>query len=142
MKKSLAALAALIGALATLVLPASTAHAYPDPTIVIEIPGGELFGGDDVTITATASVPCETWTMTYLGQTVTGSGTSITHTFSTPVVSEVRRDPVTVTCEYASTLASGGALDSVSRSATLTLLPRAGADGDADGSDDGGGAKE
>ncbi len=155
MKKSLAALAALIGALATLVLPASTAHAYPDPTITIEIPGDLLYGGDDVTISASASVSCETWTMVYLGQTATGSGTSITNTFDTPVVQEIRRDPVTVTCVYDETaiqqssapVGSGTAsateaafalpgLASVSRSATVTLLPRGAGDGDGD--DDGG----
>ena len=109
------AIAGILAALFT-VLGAGAAQAYPDPTITIN--DGRLVGGNEYEFTAQGGgVSCE-WTVTYLGQTRTGSGTSFSGSFTTPAVEQQRDNPVTATCVY-----DGGVANA---SATVTLLPLGG----------------
>jgi LPXTG-motif cell wall-anchored protein len=130
-----AALVALFAFVAT-----SPAQAYP--VVTVTVTDDTLIGGGTATITATVHPPinCD-WEMTYLGQTATGSGTSITADFDTRVVSHTEHDPVFATCTYDDTElpsgapAAGGSAGSLGTSlvaatqtatgeGTITLLPR------------------
>ncbi len=106
------ALAGILAALLT-VLGGGAAQAYPDPTITIN--DGRVVGGTDYEFTAEAGgVSCD-FTVTYLGESVTGSGSSFSGSFATPVVDQERDDTVTVECVY-----DGGEAQAA---ATVTLLP-------------------
>lgn len=151
--------AAVIAGVATL-LSAGTANAgYPDPPITLTIDDNILVGGNTFSYTAdSGSVECD-WTITYNdgrapGEPAVqaGSGTSISGSYKTKVVSKTFKSPITATCEYddgqsastddattapafystgsgASTLQA--AIQEASASATVTLLPKdSGDDGD------------
>lgn len=127
MKKTWVLLAALIGSF--LVLGVAPAQAYPDttPTIRISLSDKVLVGGNSFTAKATADTTC-VWSMTYLKQRATGSGRSISHRFSTPVVKKRTKTTLTVRCTYDPTGAgrpvASGQTSTVTRTATVTLLPR------------------
>ncbi len=142
-------------------LSSGTAHAgYPDPAITITVDDADIIGGTTFSYKATSgSVDCD-WTITYadghapgVPPTQTGSGTSISGSYKTKVVTSVFRSPITAKCVYddgqvASTsdgstgpaffsTSSGAktvqAIDqTASASATITLRPK-GSDGDDNG---------
>ena len=134
------------------VLASSSAQAQNYPVAVVTVSEDTVTGGDDITITATATlngnpVDCIEWTLEFMGDQRTGSGTSITETFSTPEVDEEQDEVATATCLYddgVSALGSGGSrtagasLATVEQTATgtgtQTLLPE-----DDDGDGDNGG---
>lgn len=106
------ALAGILAALFT-VLGAGAAQAYPDFTVTIN--GDRLVGGETFEFTAqSGGVDCA-WTVTYLGETVSGTGTTFSGSFPTPVVNQERDNPVTADC-----VADPGQANA---SATVTLLP-------------------
>lgn len=113
------AIAGVLAALFT-VLGAGAAQAYPDPTITIN--GGRLVGGGTFEFTAqSGGVVCDTFTVTYRGETRTGSGTTFSGSFTTPPVTKITDTTVSATCQYVSVGATGGAV--ASASAVVTLLP-------------------
>ena len=136
---------AVVGILAALftVLGAGAAQAYPDPTVTIN--GARLVGGNTFEFSAQSSgVDCA-WSVEYLGETKTGSGTSLSGSFGTPPVDEITDTTITATCLYevsgtanpasatvtsdvaqASPAAFAAAQASASDSATVTLLPLGG----------------
>ena len=156
------AAATLVASLVALV-PASTAsaQAYEDPAIDVEVHPTTLVGGGSISGTATSNgVDCA-WTVTFLGQTETGTGTEIDFTFDTPEVDEETEEDVTVRCvyddentpqaapeqagvvnvqpaSYTTTAAMPTALQTLTRTVTITLLPE-GDDDDDDGDDNGNG---
>ncbi|KQY58386.1 hypothetical protein ASD11_01595 [Aeromicrobium sp. Root495] len=152
-------LVALVLAAFVAALVPSTAFAaddtYPDPTLSVKVPGGKLYGGDPVSVSASASVRCSPLSLTFLGDTVSTKGSSLTNTFDTPVVKTVTPKKVTASCTYtdasgASATVTGDATVTPaafvgplpgavrSASATVILLPRAADDGADNGSQDNG----
>jgi len=141
MKKfRLIAAAAIAGAFT--MLSSGTAHAnYPDPPLVISIDDADIIGGTTFSYTVTSgTVDCD-FTVTYadgrapgVSATQTGSGTSISGTYKTKVVSSVFRSPLTVKCIYDGGPTEGvsaSALKTASASATVTLRPLGSDDGSA-----------
>lgn len=99
--------AAAIAAAATL-LSSGAAQAYPDgPDITITIDDSILVGGNTFRFTADAGdVNCD-WTITYSegrapgeDATRTGSGTSISGSFKTMVVTKTFKSTLTAVCRY------------------------------------------
>lgn len=138
-------------------LLSSGAQAYPDCGISLSLNDSTVVGGKSFSFTADAGeVECD-WTVTYRGKTKTGSGTSISGSYSTPVVSKKTTSKIVASCEHELTdaAASSASASTVTPafysaeasavlpaataicpvSATVTLLPKGGvAD---DGEDDG-----
>lgn len=154
MKTVRLALAAAVIAFMTVVAP-TPAQAYPGVTVTVS--EDTVVGGTDITITATvdpSSIDCN-WSLTFLGDTRTGSGNSITETFSTPEVDHVEHHEAVATCSFdngvPSASGSGGtgslgtstsvvsAIVTATGSGTQTLLPRGGGDDDDDEGGDGDG---
>ena len=157
MKKLRLALAVAVVAFFTVIAP-SPAQAYPGVTVTVS--DHTLVGGNDVTITATVdhAIDCDEWELTYQGDTRTGSGTSITATFSTPEVDEETETNSFATCFFdddifdgpnsAASVSGGGgagalgalvmAPDSASGVGDVILLPL-GDDNDDDDDDGNGG---
>ncbi|MEV7398565.1 LPXTG cell wall anchor domain-containing protein [Aeromicrobium sp. NPDC092404] len=81
-------------------LLSSGAQAYPDCGISLTLNDSTLVGGKSFSFTADAGeVDCD-WTVTYRGKTKTGSGTSISGSYSTPVVSKKTTTKITAACEH------------------------------------------
>ena len=96
-KLRLAAAAAIACAMTLL---SSGAQAYPDCGISLTLNDSTLVGGKTFSFTADAGdVDCD-WTVTYRGKTKTGSGTSISGSYSTPVVSKKTTTKITASCEH------------------------------------------
>ena len=96
-KLRLAAAAAIACAMTLL---SSGAQAYPDCGISLTLNDSTLVGGKTFSFTADAGdVECD-WTVTYRGKTKTGSGTSISGSYSTPVVSKKTTTKITASCEH------------------------------------------
>lgn len=140
--------------------PATVAQAnYPGPVITIDVGGGVFYGGDPVPVTATSSTVDCTWNLTLAinGESANGPlSTSFSHTFGSPVVSEVTQTSVTATCVYDDGLGpasftgdseaaavpafytpgTGVTVQTAERTtsvtAAVTLLPREAGDGDGD----------
>jgi LPXTG-motif cell wall-anchored protein len=133
-------------------LLSSGAQAYPDCGITLKLNDATLVGGNSFSFKADAGeVDCN-WTVTYRGKTKTGSGTSISGSYSTPVVTKKTTNKITASCEHelvesssapaadsASSVTpafysaqSSAAVPAVTRvcpiSATVTLLPKGGVD--------------
>lgn len=156
MKRMHLLVATAVAAIVATLVP-STAFAaddtYPDPVLSVKVTGGKLYGGEPVSLGATASVDCSPLSLSFLGDTVSTKGSSLTRSFDTPVVKEVTPKKVTASCTYtdasgASTTVTGDAVVTPaafvgplagavrSASATVILLPRATDDGDDNGSND------
>lgn len=99
MKKLRLALAVAVVAFFTVIAP-SPAQAYP--TLSVTVTESTVVGGNEITITAVVvpAVDCEEWTLTFLGDTRTGSGPSITETFDTPEVDDVEEHEAEATCTW------------------------------------------
>jgi LPXTG-motif cell wall-anchored protein len=136
------------------VLASSPAQAYPGVTVTVS--EATVVGGNPIEITATVDpdIDCD-WELTFLGDTVTGSGTSITETFDTPEVDDVEQHEAVAECFFDNGLEArggggsrtlGASLATVevssTGSGTQTLLPvddDDDGDGDEDGDEDGDG---
>lgn len=137
MKTVRLALAAAVVAFIAMVAP-SPAQAYPVVTVTVS--EATVIGGHHIHITATvdpSSINCD-WTLTFLGDTRTGSGSSISETFSTPVVNHVEHHDAVATCSYTPSGAEVQSQATATGVGTQTLLPRHrhhhhGDDGDGDG---------
>lgn len=93
------ALAAGIACAVTL-LSSGVAQAYPDCGIDLSLNSSTLVGGGTFKFTAVAGeIECD-WTVTYAGKTRTGSGTSISGSFSTEEVSKKTTTKITASCEH------------------------------------------
>ncbi|KQV75312.1 hypothetical protein ASC61_10035 [Aeromicrobium sp. Root344] len=130
--------------------------------MTLTISDATLVGGNTFDYKASADVECD-WTVTYSeavngSANQTGSGTSLTGTYDTKVVSKVFKSPIKALCKYddnvppvsakvvtsnqvspafysantATTLRA--ATQEASASATVTLLPKGGVDDNGDGS--------
>lgn len=98
MSKLRLAAAAAIACAVTLL--SSGAQAYPDCGISLTLNDSTVVGGKSFSFTADAGeVDCD-WTVTYRGKTKTGSGTSISGSFDTPVVSKKTSSKITAACEH------------------------------------------
>lgn len=126
-----AARLAIAGVLAALftVLSSGSAQAYPDPVVSITLPDATFVGGKTLSFSASSGdVQCA-WTATFDGQTLTGSGTTFSGTFSTPKVDKKTVKALTVSCAYESV--SDATTSAVaSASASVTLLPLGSTEGD------------
>jgi LPXTG-motif cell wall-anchored protein len=139
------------------VLASSPAQAYPIFKVVVS--EDTVTGGDDITIAAHVEPPvsCDSWTLTFLGDTRNGSGPTITETFSTPEVDNVEHHDAVATCVFdnpnpsaASAVGGSGGkaslgtslvqfTDTITGVGVQTLLPEDdGGDGDGDSDGDGG----
>ena len=164
MKTVRLAVATAVVALLALMAP-SPVQAYPALTVTVS--ESTVTGGDDITITAVVSpaVDCESWSLTFLGDTRTGSGSSITETFDTPEVDETEHHDAVATCtwddphpgpqdEAAPSVTGSGSVGSLGTAVgaslvtelvtatgtgTQTLLPLDGGDDDDDGNGGGDG---
>lgn len=144
--------AAAIAGVITLLSSGAQAALYPDCGITLTLNNSTVVGGEKFSFTADAGdVECD-WTVTYAGKTKTGSGTSLSGTFSTKKVSEKTTTKITAKCvhEVNSSLSSSTAstdvtpafyssgstqtLQSADRtcpvSADVTLLPKGAAPDD------------
>lgn len=157
-------MAVFVFALFVALAPAGSAiAAYEDPAIDVEVHPTTLVGGGSISGTATSNgIDCA-WTVTFLDQTETGTGTEIDFTFDTPEVDEETEEDLTVQCVYddenipeAAPAQAGTvnvqpasysnatlptAIQTLERVVTITLLPEGDDDddnGDGDGDDNGG----
>lgn len=161
-KLRLAAAAAI--ACGVTLLSSGVAQAYPDCGISLSLNNSTVVGGKSFTFKADAgNVDCD-WTVTYRGKTKTGSGTSISGSFSTPEVSKKTTSKIVAECTHdvgasfeTSTTSSdvtpafysaktaGTVQTAAARtcpvSATVTLLPVGVADEDENALPDTGGSK-
>lgn len=145
------------------IVPATSAHgAYEDPAIDVDVSPTTLVGGGSFSGTATSNgVDCE-WTVTFRGEDITGTGTEIDFEFDTPTVDEETERDLDVTCVYddenvSNSAADAGvasaefasyrqtsatlptALQTLTRTVTITLLAASDGDEDDDDDDDDGG---
>jgi LPXTG-motif cell wall-anchored protein len=134
-------------------LASSSAQAQNYPVVTVNVSERSVVGGEDILIEATVSpstIDCQ-WTLTFLGQERTGSGNSISETFSTPEVNSETQVEAVAVCTYddganlsgsGSSRTAGASLATVETTATgtgtQTLLPEDD-DGDEDGDGDGDG---
>jgi hypothetical protein len=68
------------------VLASSSAQAQSYPNVTVNVSERTVLGGNSILIEATvspSSIDCQ-WTLTFMGDERTGSGNSISETFSTP----------------------------------------------------------
>lgn len=145
MKRFFAILGTLLVALVSLgglVALAPSASAYPAPVFDVSVNHQVLVGGNPFTATATASVTCNGWTLTFLDQSASANGTKYVHTFSTPVVQKKTVYNLHATCSYTAVSGrAGAALMPVAQTWTgdipITLLPK-GSSGGGSGSNGGG----
>lgn len=129
-------------------LLSSGAQAYPDCGISLSLNDSTVVGGKNFSFTAdSGDVDCA-WTVTYRGKSKTGTGTSISGSYSTPEVSKKTTSKIVAACEHELTAsksasASGSTVTPAfysaqssavlpaattvcSVSATVTLLPKGG----------------
>ncbi|WP_162891326.1 LPXTG cell wall anchor domain-containing protein [Aeromicrobium sp. A1-2] len=100
-------MAAIAGAVT--LLTSSVAQAYPDCGIALSLNNSTLEGGQSFKYTADAgTVDCD-WTVTYAGKSKTGSGTSISGSFGTEVVTKKTTSKITASCEHATGVAPASA---------------------------------
>lgn len=97
-KIRLAAAGAFAGAMTLLVSGAAQGVVYPDCGIPLTLTGATVTGGESFKFTASAGDTDCDWTVTYKSQSKSGSGTSISGTFSTDVVSKKSTDRIVATC--------------------------------------------
>jgi LPXTG-motif cell wall-anchored protein len=154
-KLCLAVSVALVASFSVLV--SSPAQAQDYQLVVVNVSERTVVGGNNIEITATANIKCDSWELTFLDQEASkGSSSFITHVFTTPEVDDEEDHVATATCFYddgVSAMGSGGGgralgtLATVETSAegsgTQTLLPEDDDDDDddddGDGDDDGNG---
>jgi len=120
-------LAAMAMAVACLFAFGSPAQAYPDPAPTIEI-DPEACAGDPVPYWAEASVSGD-WTVTYKGETATGTGTRVEGTFPS-----VKSDAGVANRFTATVVTSGGQTLSASTDVVLTACGTSTVDPGDDGS--------
>jgi LPXTG-motif cell wall-anchored protein len=142
MKTVRLALATAVVAAAALFAATSPAQAAYSAIIELTVSPNPLVGGGNITATATTqpTTDCDEISITYEGETVTGTGSTLTHVFDTKVVDKVTETLATATCIYDDdqfkTAAAGGALklgsvlvadtQETHDSVIVTLLPKSG----------------
>jgi LPXTG-motif cell wall-anchored protein len=144
-------LAAAAGAsvLASLAVASGAQAAYQDPAIVVNVSDSTPVEGTNINVSASAAADCE-WAVSFDGTVEEGTGTAITASFTAPNVDQRTDYPLVVRCQYddtapvvgpadsASALATPAAIQTTTRTVTITVLPK-GDDGvsDADESEAG-----
>ena len=149
-KLCLAVSVALVASFSVLV--SSPAQAQDYQLVVVNVSERTVTGGDDIEITATANITCDSWELEFMGVEVSkGSSSFITHVFETPEVDEEEDHVATATCFYddLDALGSGGGRGTLGSliivqaeaqgSGVQTLLPEDDDDDDDDGDGDGDG---
>jgi LPXTG-motif cell wall-anchored protein len=156
-KLCLAVSVALVASFSVLV--SSPAQAQDYQFVVVNVSERTVTGGDDIQITATANIKCDSWELEFMGVEVSkGSSSFITHVFETPEVDDEEDHVATATCFYddLNALGSGGGRGTMGTliivqaeaegSGVQTLLPEGDdddddddGDGDGDGNGNGGG---
>lgn len=132
MKKQFGLVATALAALVAVVIGASAAQAYPAATFAFSLDKHTVIGGRTFVATASSNVSCSSWTLTFLGQSASGSGKKVSHTFTTPTVSTRETRTVHARCTYSlSAGAAGSAVRVVDRtspvlSSSVVILPRTG----------------
>lgn len=97
-KLRLAAAAAI--ACGVTLLSSGVAQAYPACGVTLTLNHSTVVGGKSFTFTADAGdTECD-WVVTYRGKTKTGSGTSISGSFSTPDVSKTTTSKIVAECTH------------------------------------------
>jgi len=140
-------------------LLASGAQAYPDCGVSLSLSSSTLVGGKSFSFKADAGdIDCVPWSVTYRGKTKTGSGHTLSGSYSTPVVTKKTTTKITGKCTHVISDASASAPANESSSdvtpafyaasagvaaaaetrtcpvsATVTLLPKGGVANEDDG---------
>ena len=135
------ALAALIAVLAMLGLSAP-AQAYPELKIDLDANPRVLYGGQHFTATASSDVTCR-WTLEWNGVVRHGrsaSGSNFDTIYTAPQVTRITKIPLHGTCVYDAAEQPSGARAAaapatVTRTITITVLPRSTAVSPPGGSD-------
>lgn len=128
MKKFAATLAAALMVLLGLAALAPSAQAYPTPILTLKLSVQRVVSGHTFNAVATASVTCDTLTVSWDGQSATAPGSRVKHTFRAPIVTVPTVITAVAVCHYSSTTGTGGAAISVTEQtltarANVTVLP-------------------
>lgn len=100
MRKFRLGAAAAIACAVTLLISGAAQAAYPDCGIALSLNNSTVVGGESFSFKAdSGGIDCD-WTVTYAGKTKTGSGTSISGSFSTKEVSKKTTTTITASCEH------------------------------------------
>jgi LPXTG-motif cell wall-anchored protein len=114
-----AAIAVLLGVLGF----SAVAQAYPEAQFDLTTNKQVVYGGDNFTATASASVDCA-WDLDWNGLLREGSGDRFVTTYTAPAVTEITKIPVTGVCRYADSSArSAAATETWRKRLTITVLP-------------------
>jgi hypothetical protein len=122
-------ISAAVAAAALVVLGSATGAfaGYEDPSITLEVNPTSLVGGQTFTGTATATVNCSAWEITFDGPSSespkTGSGSSIDFTWSTNEVSEITPGAFHAKCTYDDSQLRASALQDLTTSTDVTVNP-------------------
>lgn len=128
MKKFAATLAAALMALLGLTALAPSAQAYPTPVLTLKLSLHTVISGHTFNAVAKASVTCDTLTVSWSGQSATVPGSTLSHTFTAPVVTVPTVITAVAVCRYTSTTGTAGAAiaaspQTLTAKANVTVLP-------------------
>jgi len=98
--------AAAVIACGITLLSSGVAQAYPACGVSLSLNNSTVVGGKSFTFKADAGETDCAWTVTYRGKTKTGSGTSITGSFSTPDVDKTTSSKIVAKCTHEATESS------------------------------------
>lgn len=129
MKKFAAMIAAALCALLGVVALAPSAQAYPTPILSLKLSTQAVVSGGSFNAVAKADVQCDTLTVTWNGQTASAPGSTVTHTFTAPVVQTATVITAHATCAYTTATGTSGHAIALTpnylyASADVTVLPQ------------------
>lgn len=128
MKKFAAALATALMALLGFTAFAPSAQAYPQPVFYLKASVNTVVSGHTLMITGTATVNCESITISWAGQTFTGSGSKFKHKYNAPNVTSKTVITAHGTCVFSSTSGAAGqaivaTTQTLTATANITVVP-------------------
>ena len=118
MKKYAAILAAALLALLGLAAFAPSANAYPQPVLYLKVSSNVVVSGHTFMLTASTQVNCDVLTISWNGQTYSGSGSKFKHKYKAPIVTSQVVITAKATCTYGTT--SGGVGHSITAQSLAT----------------------
>lgn len=128
MKKFAAMIAAVLMALLGLAVLAPSAQAYPTPILTLKLSVQSVVSGGTFNAVATADVQCDTITVTWNGQTASASGSTVSHTYTAPIVQVATVVTAHAVCTYTATTGTAGHAiaatpQTLTADADVTVLP-------------------
>ncbi|HWU32980.1 MAG TPA: LPXTG cell wall anchor domain-containing protein, partial [Marmoricola sp.] len=111
-----------------------SAQAYPTPVLTLNLNLQTVVSNHQFKAVASADIKCDTLTVTFLNQTATSPGSTVTKVFTAPTVTKTTTLPVHGTCTFTSTTGTSGhalAVKSQTLRATayITITPVGGGTG-------------